>query len=297
MAAIVGMGTALPDGRLTNADLEKTLDTTDAWIVERTGIKERRIAGPGEDAVTLATAACAEAIKDSGLDHRRDRPVGRGHDHSPTPAARRVGATCRTTSACVAGRSTSWPPVPASSTRYVMADAYVNAGNARSALIVGAETISSIVDPTDRGTKILFGDGAAAAVIVPSAPGYGILGSDLGCDGSAADILAIEPRRAIRPHGRQGSLPSRRARLHRLGGDSAGARGRQRERDRPVRAAPGERSHHRRDHRAHWFGQCSYRAQPRYVRQHVGRVDSAGAGRRRNPTTATSSCCAASAPA
>jgi 3-oxoacyl-[acyl-carrier-protein] synthase-3 len=72
-----------------------------------------------------------------------------------------------------------------------MADALVQAGSARAALIIGSEILTDVVDPSDRGTRILFGDGAAAAVIVPSAPGYGVLGSDLGCDGSAAGILEI----------------------------------------------------------------------------------------------------------
>jgi 3-oxoacyl-[acyl-carrier-protein] synthase-3 len=186
------MGTALPEGRLTNADLEKTLDTTDAWIVERTGIKERRLAAPGEDAVTLATAACVDAIKDSGL---TTEDIDLLIVATITPP-RRLPAASAYVQDNLGLRCGSFDLVAACSGfvySYVMADAYVNAGNARSALIVGAETISSIVDPTDRGTKILFGDGAAAAVIVPSAPGYGILGSDLGCDGSAADILAIEP--------------------------------------------------------------------------------------------------------
>ena len=186
------MGTALPEGRLTNADLEKTLDTTDEWITERTGIKERRIAGAGEDAVTLATAAGADAIKDSGL---TTEEIDLLVVATITPP-RRLPAASAYVQDNLGLHCGSFDLVAACSGfvySYVMADAYVNAGNARSALIIGAETISSIVDPTDRGTKILFGDGAAAAVIVPSAPGYGILGSDLGCDGSAADILAIEP--------------------------------------------------------------------------------------------------------
>jgi 3-oxoacyl-[acyl-carrier-protein] synthase-3 len=75
----------------------------------------------------------------------------------------------------------------------VMADALIQTGGARAALVAGAETLHTMVDPTDRGTRILFGDGAAAAVLVPSAPGYGVLGHDLGCDGSAAGILDVPP--------------------------------------------------------------------------------------------------------
>ncbi|MBA2610236.1 MAG: ketoacyl-ACP synthase III [Actinobacteria bacterium] len=190
MSAIVGMGTALPTGRLTNKDLEATLDTTDEWIVERTGIRERRIAGPHDTTVSLATAAGAEAIADSGVDPTTIdllilatlTPV----QQLPASAvyvqdnlglqcgAFDLGAAC---SGFVYG--------------LVMANGLVETGGARAALVIGAEVLSDCVDPADRSTRILFGDGAAAAVIVPSAPGHGILGSDLGCDGSAAAILEI----------------------------------------------------------------------------------------------------------
>ncbi len=192
MSAIVGMGTGLPEGRLTNADLERTLDTTDEWIVERTGIKERRLAAEGEDAVTLATEACQGALKSAGVSTDE---IDLLIIATITPP-RRLPAASAYVQDNLGLQCGAFDLVAACSGfvySYVMADAYIKAGHARSVLVCGAETISSIVDPTDRGTKILFGDGAAAAVVVPSAPGYGILGSDLGCDGSAAGILAIEP--------------------------------------------------------------------------------------------------------
>jgi 3-oxoacyl-[acyl-carrier-protein] synthase-3 len=190
MSAIVGMGTALPAGKLTNADLEATLDTTDAWIVERTGIRERRIAGPDDTTVTLATAACADAIKASGIDQDLIDILVMATITPPQklPAASafvqdNLGLRCGAFDLVAACSGFVYS--------LVVADSLLKTGAARAALVVGAETLSDIVDPTDRGTKILFGDGAAAGVLVPSAPGYGVLGSDLGCDGAAAGLLEI----------------------------------------------------------------------------------------------------------
>jgi len=192
MSSIVGMGTCLPNGRLTNRDLEATLDTTDAWILERTGISERRIAGADEDSATLATAACADAIKASGLD---PEIIDLLVVATITPP-QRLPATSAFVQDNLGLHCGAFDLVAACSGfvyAYVMADALVQSGGARAAVIVGSETLSDMVDPMDRGTKILFGDGAAAAVIVPSAPGHGLLGFDLGCDGSAANILAVAP--------------------------------------------------------------------------------------------------------
>jgi 3-oxoacyl-[acyl-carrier-protein] synthase-3 len=190
VSAIVGMGTAVPSTRLTNKDLEQLLDTSDEWIVERTGIRERRIAGPEDTTISLSTAACAEALKDSGLDAEL---VDLLVIATITPTVK-LPATSAYVQDNLSLSCGAFDLVAACSGfvySLVMADALVQAGTARAALICGAETLSTIVAPDDRGTTILFGDGAAAAVIVPSAPGYGLLGSDLGCDGSAADILDI----------------------------------------------------------------------------------------------------------
>lgn len=185
------MGTAVPEGRLTNAQLEATLDTTDAWIRERTGISERRIAGPEDTTVTLATAAGAEAIKDSGVDPDTIdllvlatlTPVQQ-LPASSVYVQDNLGLQCGAFDLAAACSGFVYS--------LVMADALINTGGARAALIIGSEVLTDVVDPADRGTRILFGDGAAAAVIVPSAPGFGVLGSDIGCDGSAADILEIQ---------------------------------------------------------------------------------------------------------
>lgn len=191
MSAIVGMGTAVPEGRLTNAHLEATLDTTDEWIFDRTGIRERRIAGPEDTTVTLATAAGAEAIKDSGLDPELIDLVVLA-TLTPVQQLPASSVYVQDNLGLHAGAFDLAAACSGFVYSLVMADALVQTGGARAALVIGAEVLTDVVDPADRGTRILFGDGAAAAVVVPSAPGYGVLGFDLGCDGSAANILEIE---------------------------------------------------------------------------------------------------------
>lgn len=200
-AAIVGMGTAVPDSVLSNADLEATLDTSDAWIVERTGIRERRIAAPDVTSATLGIEAGNRAIKDSGC--------------APGDIELLVVATLtppQTLPSCAAfvqdgiGLDCGAFDLGAACSGFVYAlvtaDAFIAAGRTRRALVVGTEVLSRVVDPDDRSTRILFGDGAAAAVLAPAPDGFGLLGWDLGCDGSAAGILAIGPgERYVRMEG------------------------------------------------------------------------------------------------
>lgn len=189
-AAIAGLGVALPDTIVTNDDLARRLDTSDEWIVSRTGIRQRRVAGDDETTATLATEAGIRAIKDAGIAPSDidilivatctpDQPL-------PATAARvqdAIGLTCGAFDLAAACSGFVYAAVTA--------DALVRTGGAGAALIIGAETLTRIIDPEDRTTAILFGDGAAAAVLTPSGPGTGLLSWDLGCDGSAADILEV----------------------------------------------------------------------------------------------------------
>ena len=198
-AAISGWGTAVPDQRLTNADLERRVDTTDQWIVERTGIRERRVAGPGESTATLATEAGAAAIKNAGL--------------TPDAIDLLVVATATTeqliphTGAFVGdglGVRCGSFDLNAGCAGFVyelvVGASLLTAGNLEHVLLIGAETLSRVTDPSDRGTCILFGDGAAA-VVLSSSPddGPGLLAWDLGCDGSAAGLLEIPAGGSRRP--------------------------------------------------------------------------------------------------
>jgi 3-oxoacyl-[acyl-carrier-protein] synthase III len=198
-ACISGWATALPDLRLTNAELEQRVDTTDTWIVERTGIRERRIAGEGESTATLAIEAGAAAIKHAGL--------------TPDAIDLLVVATATTeqliphTGAFVAdglGVHCGSFDLNAGCAGFVyelvVGSSMLTAGNLDHVLVIGAETLSRVTDPNDRATCILFGDGAAAMVLSRSSDdGPGLIAWDLGCDGSAAALLEIPAGGSRRP--------------------------------------------------------------------------------------------------
>jgi 3-oxoacyl-[acyl-carrier-protein] synthase-3 len=188
-ATIVGHGVAIPEGRLTNQDLEARVDTSDAWIVERTGIRERRIAGPDESTATLAATAAAAAIKSAGLTPTEidlmilataspEQPL----PHTGAFVGDRLGLRCGSFDLAAACAGFVYE---------LIVGASMLTTGCRNVLIIGAETVSRLMDPTDRGTSILFGDGAGAAVIVPAEGEEGLLAWDLGCDGSAARLLEI----------------------------------------------------------------------------------------------------------
>jgi len=188
-AFLTGWGTAVPDGVLTNADLEARVDTDDAWIVERTGIRERRVAGPDESTATLATTAAGNAIKQAGLTPEDidllivatvtpEQPI----PHTGAYVGERLGLRCGSFDMNAACAGFVY--------EMVVASGMLLAGY-QHVLVVGAETLTRITDYEDRGTCILFGDGAGAAVLSRGAGDGGMLAWDLGCDGSAADILQL----------------------------------------------------------------------------------------------------------
>ena len=195
---ILGWGTALPDKVVTNADLEKTLDTSDEWIVERSGIRERRI---GESTAELAIGAGRAALANAGIDPTdvdllvlatttpdQQVPATSAHVHGELGLA---GGAFDLNAACsgfVYG--------------LVAANGLLNSG-ARRILVVGAETLSRITDWEDRNTAVLFGDGGGALVI-ESVPDEGqLLGWDLGLDGSAREILYADLPGNIQMDGRE----------------------------------------------------------------------------------------------
>ena len=190
-ACIAGWGGAVPEGRVTNADLEARVDTTDEWILDRTGIRERRVAGAGETTASLATAAGAAAIKSAGLlpDAIDLLIVATATPEQPIPhtgafVSDGLGLHCGSFDMNVGCAGFIYGLVTGA--------ALLQAGNLGHVLVIGAETLSRIIDPHDRGTCILFGDGAAAVVLAPTSDdGPGILGWDTGCDGSATGLLEI----------------------------------------------------------------------------------------------------------
>jgi 3-oxoacyl-[acyl-carrier-protein] synthase-3 len=190
-ASIAGWGIALPEARVTNADLEAQVDTSDAWIVERTGIRERRFVGPGETTASLAIEAGAAAIKQAGISPTDidllivatatpEQPI----PHTGAFVGEGIGLRC--------GSFDLGAGCAGFVYELVAGAAMLTFGDFEHVLIIGAETLSHIMDPTDRTTRVLFGDGAAALVL-DSGPddGPGLLAFDLGCDGSFADLLEI----------------------------------------------------------------------------------------------------------
>jgi len=191
--AIAGWGIYAPEHRRTNAELEATLDTNDQWITERTGIKERRIAAADETTATMATAAAAAAIKDAGLTPSDIDLIilatATPDQIVPSTAsfvADSLGLTCGAfdLGAACAGFAYS----------VVVGSSMIATGGVKNVLVIGAETISRFLNPEDRSTSVIFGDGAGAAVLRPCDPsddGPGLLGWDLGVDGSAAHLIEV----------------------------------------------------------------------------------------------------------
>ena len=187
--AIAGFGTYAPQKVLTNAELEEILDTNDEWITERTGIKQRRIVANDECTSTMAIEAAADAIKDAGLtpDDIDLLVMATTTPDQLVPAASAfvsdgLGLRCGSfdLNAACAGFAYG----------LVIGSSMIAIGH-RNVLVVGAETISRFINYADRGTAILFGDGAGAAVLTRSNGDAGLLGWDLGCDGSAAHLIEI----------------------------------------------------------------------------------------------------------
>ena len=185
---ITGLGMHVPSKVLTNADLEKMVDTTDEWIRSRTGIRERHVVEPGTTTSDLATQAALQALKAARLDpkHLELLIVATTTPDMLFPSTaclvqQRLGAksaVCFDLSAACSG----------SVFAMITAQQYLLTGRYRNALVVGAEVLSSFIDWTDRSTCILFGDGAGACVLAPVKRG-GILATDMGSDGSAAGLL------------------------------------------------------------------------------------------------------------
>lgn len=188
-ATITGLGRSLPNAVVTNADLEAGLDTTDEWIVERTGIRERRQIGPSESTVTLGVDAGGKALADAGV---QPGDVGLLIVATCTPAQRLPGDAAAIQAAL--GLSGGAFDLNAACSGFVYAlsvAAPMAASSPGPILVVATETLSQIVDPEERSTAVLFGDGAGAAVIEPGRPGSGLLGIDLGMDGSGLCHLEI----------------------------------------------------------------------------------------------------------
>jgi len=190
-AGIVGVGSYLPPRILTNADLEKMVNTSNEWIVSRTGIKERRIADDDVATSDLAVEAAKKAIAAAGLTPR---------DIEVILLATATPDTIFPSTACVVqdklkAVNAAAMDVSAACSGFIyglsIAKGYIASGMYKNILVIGAETLSKITNWKDRGTCVLLGDGAGAAVIRPVPEGKGIISVYLGADGSAGDLLKL----------------------------------------------------------------------------------------------------------
>lgn len=192
VAMIAGIGAAVPAGILTNADLERMLDTSDEWIIERTGIRERHIAGATESLTSYTLVAARQAMKRAGVTAAELDGIIFA---TVTPDHRLPSAACDLQAAL--GAENAWAfDVVAACPGWLfglsVAEGLMRASLGDTILVVGAEKLSSITDYEDRSTAILFGDGAGAAVVKrATGDGRGILSTYMGADGNLASLLHI----------------------------------------------------------------------------------------------------------
>lgn len=190
-AGILGIGSYVPERILTNFDLESMVETSNQWIIERSGIRERRIAAPEQATSDLAVEAAKRALEDAGVSSEEIDLIIVATN---TPDCLFPATACIVQNAIGANKAGGFDLL-AGCTGFIYALStaaqFVSAGTYKRVLVIGAETLSKVVDWEDRKTCVLFGDGAGAALIGPVPQGYGVMHSKLGSDGSGQDLLCL----------------------------------------------------------------------------------------------------------
>lgn len=198
-AGILGTGFYVPEKIMTNADLEKIVETSDEWIVERTGIKERRIAEDDQPMSDLALKAAKNALADAGV---------AAEDLDLIIVATLTSDRIIPSTACMiqnllGAKHAAAFDLSAACSGFAYAASvaaqFIETGAYKKALVIGAETLSKYINWEDRNTCVLFGDGAGAAVLGEVEEGYGILSFDLGSDGSGGDAIQIPSSGSLMP--------------------------------------------------------------------------------------------------
>ena len=199
---IAGLGGYLPDRVVSNDELAQTVDTDDAWIQERTGIMQRHLAGPHEDCAYMGARAAAQALADAGATAADVDAIILA---TSTPDQAFPATALRVQAALGVTRGFGFD-LSAACSGFVyalsVADAMIRAGQATGVLVIGSEVYSRIMNWADRGTCVLFGDGAGAAFLRPATPGTGmVLSTHLHADGRLGDLLYVDGAvgRADRP--------------------------------------------------------------------------------------------------
>lgn len=199
-ARFAGLGVAVPEQRVTNDDLSRTLDTSDQWIQERTGIRERRVARPDESLTELCAAASRDAMRQAGIGPTDLNAIIVA---TVTPDRRLPSEACDLQAALGAEGAAAFD-IAAACPGFMyatgIAEGFIATGQYRNILILGAERLSTITDWQDRSTAVLFGDGAGAAILQPAADdGRGIMSTYLGADGRLAELLHIPTGGGMNP--------------------------------------------------------------------------------------------------
>ena len=190
-AGIRGIGVYVPERVLTNQELENMVDTSDEWIITRTGIRERHIAASGQATSDLATIAAERSLLDAGLTAGEIDLVIIATN---TPDMLFPATACLVQDRLGIKKASSFD-LQAGCTSFlyglVIASQFVETGFSKNVLLIGAECLSRITNYQDRNTCVLFGDGAGAVVVGSVPPGYGVLSSSLRSDGSGGHLLTL----------------------------------------------------------------------------------------------------------
>lgn len=219
-AVIAGTGHAVPEGILTNADLATMVDTTDEWIRSRTGIRERRRVADGDVLSDYCVAASRKALEAAGI-AAKDLDtliVATCTPDTPIPAV-----ACTVQNKLGAKKAAAWDTNAACSGWLYslhITDALIQAGKSRNVLIVGAEFLTRYVDYTDRGTCVLFGDGAGATVIQATRADHGVLSTNVRCDGEGACFINMPGGGSSHPPNRPETLEQRLGFIKMMGGET-----------------------------------------------------------------------------
>lgn len=191
-ARILGTGSALPARRVSNDELAQTVDTSDEWIVARTGIRFRHIAGEGETTATLGAEAARKALEAAGVDAKDVDLIVLA---TATPDQTFPASATKVQTMLGIGDCVSFDVAAVCSGflyALTVADSMIRAGGAKTAIVIGSETFSRILDWEDRATCVLFGDGAGAVVLRGEEGEAGILSSSLHADGRYNELLYVD---------------------------------------------------------------------------------------------------------
>jgi len=190
-AAIQGLGVYIPERILTNEDLARMVDTSDEWITARTGIKRRHLAAPDQATGDLAVLAAERALAAAAVDPKDLDLIVVG---TATPDHYFPATACLVQERLGAKQAGAFDLLAACSSfvyGLISVGQLISSGVIRRALVIGAETLSRLIDWEDRRTSILIGDGAGAAVLPPATNGRGLYSGVVGADGSAGDVLKV----------------------------------------------------------------------------------------------------------